>query len=153
MCRNILHLLLFSNKNLLWHSVTLPPWFSDLSYMFYSTSSPRIYRYCHQYQLPVISINETARSGGKIRYSVEKKIPAEFWLFRNSVFNEFPHNFTEFRNLTPAELRNSIKFRRHPVVRNSAGHTSCDAVSFIYWRNKGSCRNQPPQSFLFCILC
>ena len=46
-----------------------------------------------------------------------KTIPGEF------LFYGIQWNFTEFRYLIPAELRNSVKSRRNSVVRNSAGHS------------------------------
>ena len=42
-------------------------------------------------------------------------------ILKNSVFNGIPRNFTKFRNLFPAEFKNSVKFCRNFVQRSCAG--------------------------------
>ena len=52
-----------------------------------------------------------------------KTIPVEFPILRNSVFNGIQRIFTEFRHIIPVESKNSAKFRRNSVLRNSAADT------------------------------
>ena len=52
-----------------------------------------------------------------------KNSSGEIRILGNSVLNGILRNFTEFRILIAAELRNFVKFRRNSVVRNSAGRS------------------------------
>ena len=57
-------------------------------------------------------------------------------IFRNYLFNGIPRNFTEYRNLIPAELKKSVKFRKNSVERSFAAGHSNYAMQYLYDKSK-----------------